>query len=252
MVKSKQSTMIGHAPYISQDVYMAAMHSIQSSDSVLALQKAYHKHVRIKFGSYHHIPAIGAHNYSRLNRYYAHNMPSIITDYFSTTSVRDDPGIRLVFTKAHHVWLSDVPSLDPIAGTEHQKVVEDTIALISEALLVPLFGPFHRRGYAVVGFGRPKSFYDEIFGWQLQSLLQAVHIRYCMILESFRATSRLTSRESEVLELITFGKTNPEIGTILGISHNTVTGYVKQIFLKLGTQDRVSTALRASSFSLIT
>jgi len=70
------------------------------------------------------------------------------------------------------------------------------------------------------------------------------------MLEKLQKQVRLTNRETEVLELITFGKTNPEIGIILNISSNTVSGYVKQIFLKLGTSDRVTTALRARSLSL--
>ena len=54
----------------------------------------------------------------------------------------------------------------------------------------------------------------------------------------------------EVLELLSFGKSNPEIAKILGISSNTVAGYVKQIYLKLGTNDRVSAALRAQCIQL--
>jgi len=60
----------------------------------------------------------------------------------------------------------------------------------------------------------------------------------------------LTTREAEVLELITFGKTNAEIGTVLGISPNTVNGYVKQIFLKLDVTDRVSAAMRAQTLKI--
>ena len=67
--------------------------------------------------------------------------------------------------------------------------------------------------------------------------------------EETDASVHLTQREAEVLQLITFGKTNPEIGSILGISTNTVSGYVKQIFLKLDVSDRVTAALRASTFN---
>ena len=69
-------------------------------------------------------------------------------------------------------------------------------------------------------------------------------------MESLRSSVKLTERESEVLELISFGKTNPEIGIILGISTSTVAGHVKRIFLKLNTNDRVTAALRAQNFSL--
>jgi len=65
-----------------------------------------------------------------------------------------------------------------------------------------------------------------------------------------RARVNLTKRESEVLELITFGKTNPEIGQSLGISANTVAGHVKRIFFKLNASDRVTVALKAQSMLL--
>jgi len=69
-------------------------------------------------------------------------------------------------------------------------------------------------------------------------------------MKSLSFSVKLTNRESEVLELICFGKTNPEIGIILGISTSTVSGYVKSIFIKFNATDRVTVALRAQSFSL--
>ena len=77
-----------------------------------------------------------------------------------------------------------------------------------------------------------------------------MHIRYSRMQESLQATIKLTDRESAVVELITFGKTNPEIGLILGISTSTVAGHVKRIFLKFNATDRVTVALRARSFTL--
>ena len=61
----------------------------------------------------------------------------------------------------------------------------------------------------------------------------------------------LTKRESEVLGLIALGKTNPEIGIILDISKNTVASYLKRIFLKLETSDRVTAVLRARALNLL-
>ena len=117
-------------------------------------------------------------------------------------------------------------------------------------MLIPLFGPYHRQGYAFILCENPREFYDEIFLWQVQALLQAGHIRYCKLMKSLSFSVKLTNRESEVLELICFGKTNPEIGIILGISTNTVSGYVKSIFIKFNATDRVTVALRAQCFSL--
>ena len=48
----------------------------------------------------------------------------------------------------------------------------------------------------------------------------------------------LTSRESEVLELIAAGKTNKEIADALFISINTVKYHVKKVYEKLQVSNR--------------
>jgi DNA-binding CsgD family transcriptional regulator len=55
----------------------------------------------------------------------------------------------------------------------------------------------------------------------------------------------LTARESEVLLWISRGKSNREIGEILGISPRTVNKHLEQIFVKLGVENRASAAARA-------
>lgn len=57
----------------------------------------------------------------------------------------------------------------------------------------------------------------------------------------------LTPREVQVMELVTQGLRNKEIGASLGISEGTVTVHIKSIFAKLGVNDRtaaVNIALR--------
>jgi DNA-binding CsgD family transcriptional regulator len=55
----------------------------------------------------------------------------------------------------------------------------------------------------------------------------------------------LTSREAEVLLWISRGKSNREIGEILGISPRTVNKHLEQVFVKLGVENRASAAARA-------
>ncbi len=52
------------------------------------------------------------------------------------------------------------------------------------------------------------------------------------------ASEALSSREQEVLEWVSRGKSNDEIGTILGISRNTVKNHLKRIFGKMGVTAR--------------
>ncbi len=55
----------------------------------------------------------------------------------------------------------------------------------------------------------------------------------------------LTAREAEVLIWLACGKTNRDIGTILGISPRTVNKHLDHIFPKLGVETRTAAAARA-------
>ncbi len=55
----------------------------------------------------------------------------------------------------------------------------------------------------------------------------------------------MTGREAEVLLWLSRGKSNREIGQILGISPRTVNKHLEQIFIKLGVENRASAAARA-------
>jgi DNA-binding CsgD family transcriptional regulator len=52
----------------------------------------------------------------------------------------------------------------------------------------------------------------------------------------------LTTREAEVLYWIANGKTNKEIGEILGMSPRTVNKHLEQIYPTLGVENRTSAA----------
>lgn len=65
------------------------------------------------------------------------------------------------------------------------------------------------------------------------------------------SSSRLTPREHEVLRWAATGRTNPEIASQLGLTRNTVTGYLKSAMRKLGVRNRVELTLVALEFGLI-
>ncbi|MDE2227844.1 MAG: helix-turn-helix transcriptional regulator [Alphaproteobacteria bacterium] len=55
----------------------------------------------------------------------------------------------------------------------------------------------------------------------------------------------LTRRQAEILAWLAFGKTDAEIGRILGISPKTVSHTIGRIYRKLGVESRVAATLRA-------
>ena len=94
----------------------------------------------------------------------------------------------------------------------------------------------------------------DVFFEELEAAIRAVHAgarhipaAIAVRLAERMASSDLTSREMEVLELIVRGQSNKEIGASLTISEATVKSHVNNILSKLGVTDRtqaVTTALQ--------
>lgn len=61
----------------------------------------------------------------------------------------------------------------------------------------------------------------------------------------------LTPRESEVLRCISKGLTLPESAKLMGLSANTLSGYVKEIYRKLNVSSRAEAAVTAQQIGII-
>lgn len=198
--------------------------------------------------SYHHFDALGS--FSNMSRYYSYKMPQAFVDYFNDDrKAKDDVVVLKVFSTGNCVWLSefDIKSFDP----DLVSAMKTSDYYIVDGICMPLYGPNNRLGFMFMAYGLSKDEMDPILAHKLQSLAQRFHVRYCLIAKGLQKQVNLTQRESEVLELIAFGKANPEIAIILDISTNTVAGYVKSIFLKLETNDRVTAAIRYQSMKVV-
>jgi DNA-binding NarL/FixJ family response regulator len=62
------------------------------------------------------------------------------------------------------------------------------------------------------------------------------------MIEAMSLAFRLTAREAEVLYWVVKGKTNRDIGDILGLSPRTVTKHLEHVFQKLGVETRTAAA----------
>ena len=60
-----------------------------------------------------------------------------------------------------------------------------------------------------------------------------------------RGLSTLTPREAEVLRWIAGGKSDAQIGAILGVSPRTVHKHLQNLYAKLGVENRTAAAMRA-------
>jgi DNA-binding CsgD family transcriptional regulator/signal transduction histidine kinase len=62
---------------------------------------------------------------------------------------------------------------------------------------------------------------------------------------------QLTARELEVMQRASIGETNPEIAAAMGISRNTVKGYMTAALQKLGARNRIEAFTRAREAGLL-
>jgi DNA-binding CsgD family transcriptional regulator len=78
-----------------------------------------------------------------------------------------------------------------------------------------------------------------------RALLDLLRPQLARLYRRASALDRLTARESEVLHWIACGKTDRQVGAILGISVRTVQKHLQSIYPKLGVESRTAAALRA-------
>jgi DNA-binding NarL/FixJ family response regulator len=88
-------------------------------------------------------------------------------------------------------------------------------------------------------------------GRPVQNLVQVLRDLAAQTAPPPRKTFGLTSRELEVVSLITEGSTNKHIAETFGISEETVKRHLTNIFNKLGVGNRLELALFALNHNLL-
>lgn len=242
---------VGEKIFFGDERFLNVIKVIDQAETVQELLDALPKLIPDMIGTYHHFGAVGAFDYNDHSVFHAYNVPQDLFNYLDNHRRRDsNPAVVAVFAKGDAVWLSELIDDPYIIEVGHDKLTQATMDMTGDALCLPLYGPNNRSGYLFIAFGFGKAECDEFLKYRMQNVAQKFHNKYCLMLHAMHIQVNLTPREAEVLDLITFGNTNTEIGEILGISPNTVSGYVKQIFLKLDVTDRVSAAMRAQTLKV--
>jgi len=79
-----------------------------------------------------------------------------------------------------------------------------------------------------------------------RALLDLLRPHLARVYQKTRTSNRLTRREAEVLRWVAAGKSDAQIGSILGISARTVQKHLEHAYQKLGVENRTAAAMRAS------
>lgn len=116
---------------------------------------------------------------------------------------------------------------------------------------IPLFGPKSREAYASVGFKNPVDPKSDCGVTMIQMIMQACHQKMSRIISESGNVPKLSPREKEILVWVGKGKSNNDIAGILELSPDTVSTYLRRVFDKLGSRDRVGATVRALKLGII-
>lgn len=237
---------------LSEELFLNIVGVIDSATTLDSMFKSAMELMPIDLASYHHFPSVGALDYKTIGTFHGHNLPETIIRFYRSYDMKSpDPDIVSIFEKGSFVWLSDLIRESSEPESTKISIAKRTLNLTGEALCIPLFGPRNRRGYMFLNGGVIGKENGPILPYQVQTLAQIFHSRFCLMIQNIERQTNLTKREAQVLELLTYGKTNQDIADILDLSVSTVSGYMKKIFLKLDVSDRVSASMRAQSMKSV-
>ncbi|ARO32616.1 LuxR family transcriptional regulator protein (plasmid) [Rhizobium sp. NXC14] len=137
--------------------------------------------------------------------------------------------------------------------TKIERLVLDEAASfgLRSGISVPMHGP--ESSFAVMSFAKPSEFeFDNRTITYLQLAALHFHSKVATVDSSCAVgTPSLSLREKECISWVARGKSSWDIGTILGISHNTVDFHVKNAMQKLDVTSRIVAAMKAVDFGII-
>ena len=103
--------------------------------------------------------------------------------------------------------------------------------------------PIYVRDGLLVSFVLNRSRRD--FSDRERALLDVLRPHLARLYRRTAALERLTAREGDVLNWIARGKSDAQIGAILGISARTVQKHLQNLYAKLGVENRTAAVIRA-------
>ena len=203
--------------------------------------------------SYHHMPPIGAADFTTSINVVAHGFPEDwVKKYTREELYTIDPIPKAALEGANWFFWSEVDRVITLNrdNLRYLRLLED--AQIGEGMAVPVFGPHARDGYVGIGFGS-NPIPDKTSLDCMAMIAQSAHQHFCQLIRSNTSElSPISPREHDVLYWVVRGKSNSVIADITGLSIHTVDTHLRKVFRKLDAHDRVTASLRAIAAGLVT
>lgn len=176
----------------------------------------------------------------------------LVEKFYSEALFRDNPVVAHALKTTEPIPWNEAGRVSDLSA-ENQAFMRKLQSLLpGEGMVIQVFGPMQRNGTVNIGFGKVAPYLDQQSIREMQLAAECGHLHYCKLVPVDTERDRiLTSREREVLDWISKGKSNSVIADILGISAHTVDTHVRRIFKKLDVNDRTTAAVKGLGSGLV-
>lgn len=162
-----------------------------------------------------------------------------------------DPVPTFAMRHGRLFWWKDIPRLTTLDRGEKRFFAELMKSSMTDGLALPTYGLNQRVGFFGVGMIESDKVKHTADPALLLAVAQTAHTRLDQLSVAAPQDIRISPRERQILHWIAAGKSNHEIGVILGISSATVATYNKRLFDKLEVNDRVAASTKAIRLGLV-
>jgi DNA-binding CsgD family transcriptional regulator len=178
--------------------------------------------------------------------------PDLIQKYLDPSVFEADPVPDYVMNVGHSMTWKQAIAAQALNPNQKTFVKEWSAHGLVDGIAIPLFGPNGRNSYSAFMLESAEQCADDALITQVMNLAQITHRKVCaLVARDFRRTVKVSNRESEVIYWMARGKSNNDIGTILGIANGTVDTFVRRLFAKLEVHDRVSAVVEGMARGLV-
>lgn len=203
----------------------------------------------MRSANYHYLPPFGGHRGDRVRAYSSTHSVEALTRYLKSGMFRSNPFVAQSLQETKPFTRIDPALIDPARDRRARAIYDEMVATHPHGwIVIPVYGPGGRDGTFLLGCGEANAnmrAFDAVAIARLQSVCQAVHLKFCaMVVSSLDPPPKLTRRELDVLGWVARGKSNSDIAGILHISPHGVDAHLRRIYSKLGVFDRLSATLR--------
>jgi LuxR family quorum sensing-dependent transcriptional regulator len=169
--------------------------------------------------------------------------PGFLETYLARGYSKHDPMLREVLASQRPVQWSEVARRRPLTRAERDVLRHAARFGLEDGFAVPVrdAGGF----VGLINVAGPAIDLDEEIRALLILVAPYVYQRFCGLKESANGSQGLTPREAEVLSWIAEGKSDWQIGRILGISRKTANYHIENVKRKFGVASRIQALMAA-------